>query len=184
MSHYMTIPPKSYMYGVKFNTYIKKDKKEFLILLNQSDNKFVFNFVSNIWNQIVINEKMNFQIITIPSESKVFYDGQNYYTDTINLKHTKPFMEFFNDPKYTEIIIKFNGKCIRLLDITERLDRLCEMAIQNDINAIIYCPFYSDLYGWLYKYPYFIDEMTHPLPSKLIEKLVKNKRTKIYINKK
>ena len=86
MLHNLIIQPNNYVYGLKFNTYLKKYDKTMLILLSEIDGKYTFNLASNIWKQININNKIHLQIITIPSESKIYYNGVNYYTDTINLK--------------------------------------------------------------------------------------------------
>ncbi len=177
----LTIPPKNYVYGVKFNTYIKKYKNEILILLWNNDNKIIFNFVSNIWYQIIINNEINFQIITIPSESKVYYDGKNYYTDNINIKKRKHFYDILYDPYYTEDIIKNYGMAIEYIHPIDRTNQLCQFAIKNNINSIIHCYMYDKLDKELYKHPHFIKEMIDYIPMEMIEKLQNKKRLKKYL---
>ena len=152
-----------------------------LILLSEIDGKYTFNLASNIWKQININNKIHLQIITIPSESKIYYNGVNYYTDTINLKKIQHFCDILNDYRYTEDIIKNHGLSIEYLHPLKRTNELCKLAIQNNINSIIYCYMYENLDKELYKNPQFIQKMIQYIPLNMLNKIKNKKRTKNYL---
>jgi len=179
----LDIPQKNYVYGKKFNTYIKHHTKTILILIHHPlDDIYVFNLLSNLYKTDYINQ-LYFQVITIPSSVKIYYDGSHYYCNNVNIKKKLTIEELVNNPLFTENIIKNRGMSIQYLDICSRTNTLMKLAIQNDINSIVYCQLYDNLSEELYKNPDFIYKMYDNIPLHILTSLSKKRNTKKYFIK-
>ena len=180
MINNVDIPPNNYVYGIKFNTYIKYYKKSPLILLYNTDDRYIFNFLTDIWKTDLIHNDY-IQIITIPSKVKIYYNGTNYYCNNITIKNNIHISDIINNPNYTEDIIKNYGMAIIHIHPLNRTQEIIKLAIKNDINAIVHCYMYENLDKELYKHPKFIKNMIGYIPEEIIEKLLNKKGMHKYL---